>query len=316
MTAPCWLSIIRLRTGLHRLLQACITATAALAALTPAATVHAAADTAVSAIDDNGQRISLPSAAKRIISLAPHVTELLYAAGAGPAVVGVSAWSDYPPPAQKLPVVADGSRLDLERIINLKPDLVIAWKSGSSARQVDRLRKLGLTVFESEPHNFEDIARSLERFSILAGTTEGKRAATEFRKGLQHLRHQYADRQKVSVFYQIWPSPLMTLNGKHMVSAALRLCSASNIFANLTQLAPIVSTESVVSADPDAIIITDERSTARDRWRSFTALKAVRHENLFSVNGSLINRAGPRILEGAAQLCEHIDTARSHLIRD
>ncbi len=270
----------------------------------------------VSATDDGGHRITLPSPATRIISLAPHITELLYAAGAGPAVVGVSTWSDYPPAAPKLPVVADGARLELERIIDLKPDLVIAWKSGSSARQVARLRKLGLIVFESEPRSFDDIARSLERFGTLAGSTEGKQAAASFRKRLHELREHYSGRKKISVFYQIWSSPLMTLNGKHMVTDALRLCGATNIFANLPQIAPTVSTEAVVTANPDAILLTDERSPAVDRWRSLSQMKAVRHDNLFSVNGTLMNRAGPRILEGTAQLCERIDTARRRLHAD
>lgn len=285
-----------------------------LAAIALIALLAAAqASATVSAIDDSGHRITLASPAARIISLAPHVTELLYAAGAGPAVVGVSAWSDYPAAAQKLPVVADGARLELERIIDLQPDLVIAWKSGSSARQVARLRKLGLTVFESEPRGFEDIARSMERFAVLAGTTEGKKAAASFRERLQDLREHYEGRTRVSVFYQIWSSPLMTLNARHMVSDALKLCGATNIFGKLAQIAPTISTEAVVVANPDAIIISDERSTALGRWRSLPQMKAVRHENLFSVNGTLINRAGPRIIEGTTQLCERIDIARKHL---
>lgn len=276
----------------------------------------AAAITSVSAVDDGDHRIVLPSPATRIISLAPHITELLYAAGAGHAVVGVSSWSDYPPAAGKLPIVADGSRLELERIIDLQPDLVIAWKTGSSARQVARLRKLGLTVFESEPRSFEDIARSLERFGSLAGSSEGKKAAAAFRERLHALRSHYAGRRKISVFYQIWPSPLMTLSGNHIVTDALRLCGAANIFGHLQQIAPTVSTEAVVTANPDAILLTDERSPASDRWRRLPQIKAVRHDNLFSVNGTLMNRAGPRILEGTAQLCERIDTARQRLPAD
>ncbi len=275
-----------------------------------------AANTTVSAMDDGGNKITLSSPAKRIISLAPHITELLYAAGGGPAVVGVSAWSDYPPAADKLPVVADGARLELERIINLKPDLVIAWKSGSSARQVARLRKLGLVVFESEPRSFDDIAASLERFGALAGSTAGKTAAASFRARLHEVRAHYAGRKKIRVFYQIWPSPLMTLSGKHMVTDALRLCGATNIFAELQQIAPTVSTEAVVTSNPDAIILTDERSPAADRWRSMSQMTAVKHDNLFSVNGTLMNRAGPRILEGTTQLCERIDTARKRLHAD
>ena len=267
----------------------------------------------IDVVDDGGHRISLSVPASRIISLAPNITELLYAAGAGAAIVGVSAWSDYPPAAEKLPIVADGARLDLERIIDLKPDLVIAWKSGSSARQVARLRKLGLTVFESEPRNLDDIARSLERFGMLAGSPEGKVAAASFRKQWHELREQYKGRKKISVFYQIWASPLMTLNGKHMVSDALKLCGAINIFADIPQLAPTVSTEAVVAADPDAILLTDERSPGADRWRSLSQMTSVKHDNILSVNGTLMNRAGPRILEGTTQLCERIETARKRL---
>ena len=264
----------------------------------------------IDVVDDGGHRISLSVPASRIISLAPNITELLYAAGAGAAIVGVSAWSDYPPAAEKLPIVADGARLDLERIIDLKPDLVIAWKSGSSARQVARLRKLGLTVFESEPRNLDDIARSLERFGMLAGSPEGKVAAASFRKQWHELREQYKGRKKITVFYQIWSSPLMTLNGKHMVSDALKLCGAINIFADIPQLAPTVSTEAVVAADPDAILLTDERSPGADRWRSLSQMTSVKHDNILSVNGTLMNRDGPRILEGTTQLCERIETAR------
>ncbi len=306
---------------LRRLVAAMATAmtmTLAATAATASTTAAGTADTrhAVSVIDDGGHRVSLPSPAVRIISLAPHITELLYAAGAGPAVVGVSTWSDYPPAAKKLPIVADGSRLELERIIDLQPDLVIAWKSGSSARQLARLRKLGLIVFESEPRSYEDIARSLERFGRLAGSTEGKKAAARFRDSLQDLRERYAGRRKLSVFYQIWPSPLMTLGGRHMVNDALKLCGATNVFGKLTQVAPTVSTEAVATADPDVIIITDERSTAAERWRSLSRMKAVRDDHLFSVNGTLMNRAGPRILDGTAQLCERIDTARQRLQAD
>ncbi len=272
-----------------------------------------ATNISVTAIDDGGRRITLPSPATRIISLAPHITELLYAAGAGPSVVGVSAWSDYPAAAEKLPVVTDGTRLELERIIDLKPDLIIAWKSGSNARQIARLRKLGLIVFESEPRSFEDIVQSLERFGTLAGSAEGKHAAATFTERLHELRERYSTGKKIRVFYQIWSSPLMTLSGRHLVTEALRLCGATNIFAESPQIAPTVSTEAVVAANPDVILLTDERGPGADRWRRLPQMKAVRNNHLFGVNGVLLNRAGPRILDGTALLCEHIDTARKRL---
>ena len=267
----------------------------------------------ITVVDDGAHTVRLTTAAKRVVSLAPHITELLYAAGAGHAVVGVSAWSDYPAEAKKLPIVADGSRLDLERIIDLQPDLVIAWKSGSNAHQIKRLKKLGLTIFESEPQSFNDIATSIERFAKLTGSSDGTHAAKTFRESHERLKQRYARKKSISIFYQIWPSPLMTLNDKHLVAEMFQLCGAVNVFGKLAPLTPSVSAEAVTKANPDAILMTDPESSGLDRWRALPTLRATRFDNLFSVNGTLVNRAGPRVLEGAAQLCEKIETAREHL---
>lgn len=278
------------------------------AVLLPAAVARAD----VSAQDDDGHRITLPSPAARIVSLAPHATELLFAAGAGTMVVGVSEYSDYPAAALRLPSVGGSMQLDLERIVALKPDLIVAWKSGNSSAQVARLRALGLPVFDSEPRNFADIASSLERLGQLAGTDEGKARAAQFRQKLQELRERYAGRRPVRVFYQIWPSPLMTLNDAHIVSEAIRLCGGVNVFGQLKPLAPTVSREAVVRADPDAIFVSDERSDAFDRWKAFAQMKAVKSGHLFRIDGSVMNRAGPRLVDATAALCERIDEARSH----
>jgi iron complex transport system substrate-binding protein len=276
-------------------------------------TVLGTASADITVLDDAANQIKLSATAHRVVSLAPHTTELLFAAGAGHTVVGVSAWSDYPAQAKNLPVVADGGRLDLERIINLQPDLIIAWKNGSNARQIKRLKTLGFTVFESEPRSLADIASSLERFSTLTGTTEGAQAAKHFREHAQQLNQRYAGRKSLRIFYQIWASPLMTLNDQHLITEVFQLCGATNVFGNLSTLAPSVSTEAVVKANPDAIFLVDAESSTVRRWQAFPKLKATHHNNLFTVNGTLLNRAGPRLLEGAAQLCEHLEIARSHL---
>jgi len=269
------------------------------------------ANAAVSVTDDGGTVIMLKAPATRIVSAAPHTTELLFAAGAGKAVVGVSAYSDFPAQAKRLPSVGNSAQLDLERIIDLRPDLVVAWKSGNSTRQIERLRQLGIPVFESEPRDFAAIATNIDRLAILAGSSaQGKAAATAFRQQLATLRQQYASRSLVRVFYQIWPSPLMTLNHAHLVSQALSLCGADNIFGTLPQLVPTVGIEAVINADPEAIFISDERTDAGDMWQRFTQLQAVQKKNIFSVNGTLMNRAGPRLLTGTAQLCEQLESAR------
>jgi iron complex transport system substrate-binding protein len=270
----------------------------------------------VSVVDDSGASVTLPAPARRIISLAPHTTELLFAAGAGHAVVGVSEASDFPEQAKQRASVGNSARVDLERIIDLRPDLVVGWKSGNAARQLARLRQLGIPVFESEPRNFEDIASSLERLAVLAGTEpEGKQAAQTFRQQLEDLRRQEAGRAPVRVFYQIWPSPLMTLNDAHLASQALMLCGARNIFGGQKQLAPTVNPEAVVRADPDAIILSDERPDAATLWQRFGRLRAVKKNQVVRIDGTLINRAGPRILSGTAHLCKQIELIRQSLPR-
>ena len=284
-----------------------IPATAALIVFLTAIAAHAD----ISVIDDSGQRITLKAPAKRIISLAPHVTELLFAAGAGAKVVGVSAASDYPQEARRLPSTGNSSRLDLERITLLNPDLIVAWTSGNHPSQITQLKKQGYVVFESEPKNFDDIASTLEKLGKLAGNTHGLDAATRFRGTIASIRQQYQERELITVFYQIWPSPLMTLNDQHLVSQALRLCGAINIFGKLPQLAPTVSREAVLAANPDTILISDESSSSISDWRKIPSLKAVRQQQVITVDGNLLNRAGPRMPEAVAVLCKQIDMMRS-----
>jgi iron complex transport system substrate-binding protein len=273
----------------------------------------AAASAAVSVLDDRNQTVSLAAPAQRIVSLAPHATELLFAAGAGTKVVGIIEYSDYPPAAKRLPSVGNATMLDIERIVALRPDLVVLWGSGNLAPQVARLRALGIPTYDSEPGDFEAIASSLERLAHLAGTdAAGKAAAASFRARLADLRHEYRQRPVVSVFYQIWREPLMTLNDAHMVSAAIRLCGGRNIFGGLPQIAPAVSVESVLKADPEAIVAGSSRDDdALSAWRRYSGLTAVTRGNLFVVESDMLTRPGPRILDGTRTLCRHLDAARA-----
>ncbi len=290
------------KQGIARLLAVCAVAFAPLASALAAAV-----------IDDAKQSVTLPAPARRIVSLSPHTTEMLYAAGAGSYIVGVVEYSDYPPEAKNIASVGSGVALDLERIMRLKPDLVVAWSSGNSAVQIKKLRELGIPVFESEPREFITIATSIERLAKLAGTEPiGRAAANAFRAQLQRIQSNYQQRPKVSVFYQIWRTPLMTLNGAHPVSIALRMCGAENIFAKLPQLAPVVNTESVLQANPDVIIASSgEQEEVLAGWLRFPHLKAVARDNLLLIDGGLMNRSGPRILDATEMLCKQLDTARS-----
>jgi iron complex transport system substrate-binding protein len=268
---------------------------------------------AISVQDDDGKTVTLQQPAKRVISLAPHITELLFAAGGGSHVVGAVSYSDFPEEAKRIPLVGSNSQLDLERIIALKPDLVVVWRHGSSERQIEMVRQLGVPMFHSEPTKLEEIADSVAKLGQLMGTDAVARpAAAQLRDQLADLRKRYANRPPVRSFYQVWDRPLYTLSGRHIVSDALRLCGGENIFAALQVTAPVVTVEAVLKENPEAIFATAEKNYGGvNLWREYGTLTAVRNDNLFTIDGHLLNRAGPRMIAGAAQLCETLELART-----
>lgn len=282
---------------------------ALLLALTCVLPAHAAW-AAVSVKDDGGHTVTLAAPARRVVSLAPHVTELLFAAGGQGKIVGVSAWSDFPAAARALPQVGDSREIDLERLLSLRPDLLVVWQSGNTTRQLEQLRGLGIPMFMSEPRRLADIPSDVQRLGDLMGTQAvADPAAQAMRQRLANLRARYAGEAPVRVFYQIASKPLYTLNGQHIVSDALRLCGAQNVFADLPVLAPAVTIEAVIQRDPEAIIAGDDDALAM--WRAFPALTAVKRGRLLTVDGALLNRAGPRMLDGVDALCRTLDAVRA-----
>lgn len=272
------------------------------------------ANAAVTVKDDAGNTVTVQKPALRVISLAPHITELLFAAGGGSHVVGVVSYSDFPEEAKKIQQVGSNRELDLERIIALKPDLVVVWRHGSSERQIDVVKQLGVPMFHSEPQKLEDIADNVAKLGQLMGTDAvAGPAAADLRKRIGDLRRRYANRPVVRTFYQVWDKPLYTLNGKQIVSDALRLCGGENVFAKLAVTAPVVSIEGVLQENPEAIFATAEKNYGGvNLWKPYPNLAAVRNDNLFTIDGNLVNRAGPRMIAGAEQLCEKLETARQH----
>lgn len=282
-----------------------------LLALLPA---FAQAD-AVVVTDDLGREVRLAEPARRIVSLAPHVTELLYAAGAGEQMVGAVSYSDYPEAAKALPRVGGYNKVDVEAVVALRPDLVIGWGEGNRPAERERLQALGIAVFVNDPHSLDDIAHSLERIGQLAGTSEvANAAANEFRERHAALKARYGSQTPVRVFYQVWHSPLMTVNGAHLISEAIRLCGGENVFAALPTLTPRIGTESVLAANPQAIVASGmdaARPEWLDDWRRWSDLTSVRNEHLFFIPPDLIQRHSPRILDGAERLCGQLEEVRT-----
>ncbi|MDE2196797.1 MAG: cobalamin-binding protein [Gammaproteobacteria bacterium] len=266
--------------------------------------------------DDTGRMVELPAAAVRIVSLAPDLTELVYAVGAGKQLVGAVDYSDYPDAAKKLPRVGDAFRVDLERLLALKPDLVLAWQGGTPQFLIERLRTLKLPVLVIGTDQLTDIARNLELIGTVTGhEIEAHAAARKFLVGLDALQKKYAWRAPVSVLYEISAIPLYTIGGRQSISRLIALCGGRNLFSDLTALAAPVNLEAVLARNPQAII-TGSDGDAQQRlaaWHRWPLIAAVRRDNLFVVDSDLTARATPRILQGGQQLCEDLDTARRRL---
>ena len=256
----------------------------------------------------------LAQPAGRIAALSPGATELTWAAGAGDQVVAVVAYSDYPPEAQEVASVGSHTRVDLERLLALSPDLVIGWVTGNPAEQLETLESLGLPVFMIEPRTFEGVASAVERLARLAGTEAvGNAEATRFRDGIAELAQRHAEAEPVSVFYQVWDEPLMTINDEHLIGQVVAMCGGVNVFGELSRLVPRIDDESVLAADPEAILAGGMGEENRDwltHWEQYPSLTAIQRDNLYFVPPSLIQRPTPRLLEGSRLFCERLDHAR------
>ncbi|MEX0603406.1 MAG: cobalamin-binding protein [Marinobacter sp.] len=270
--------------------------------------------TALCAVDATAEEICLKKPASRIAALSPGATELIWAAGAGDQVVAVVSFSDYPPAAREVTSVGSHTRIDMERLVSLKPDLVIGWVTGNPPEQIEALKDLGMTVFSIEPRSFEAVSTTIEKLATLAGTEEeGFAAADHFRTGIASLEQQYQHAEPVPVFYQVWNEPLMTVNDEHLIGKVITLCGGTNVFGDLDRLVPRISVEAVIAANPEAILaggMGEENRHWLTRWQAFPGVKATRRDNLYFIPPSLVQRPTPRMLEGSRLFCEKLEAAR------
>ena len=275
------------------------------------AAVPAAAH-ALQATDDRGVTISLERPAWRMVTLAPHLAEIAFAAGAGAKLAGVSSFSRHPAEAQRLPVVASYGRVDIERLVALRPDLVLAWQSGNSPLQVDRLERLGVRVFVTEARALADIPRIVRLVGALAGSAEVAEAhARQFENEVADLHKRYARERRVAVFLEIWHKPLLSVNGRHLISDALRLCGGRNVFSAAKTLTPLVSREQILDARPEAIVTGGFGSEALRAWRGLELVPAVRDRRIYAIDPDWLHAQGPHVLEGVRALCGRLELARN-----
>lgn len=269
----------------------------------------------ISVTDQLGRVVTIEQPAQRIVALAPHIVENLYSAGAGDRIVGAVDYCDYPESAKEIPRVGAISAFSLEAIVNQKPDLVVVWHSGRGAKIMEKLVKMGLVVYASNPKSIEDVAKSIRDYGVLTGNTDkAEKSVSQFEQILYGLREKYAQLSPISTFYQVWNDPIQTLNGEHIISDVIELCGGRNVFEKSVSLAPKISVESLIVQNPDVIIASgmgQERPEWLDAWRKWTSINAVKRENLYFVPPDLIQRHTVRILGGAALLCEHLQSARA-----
>jgi iron complex transport system substrate-binding protein len=269
--------------------------------------------------DDRGVMVRLAAPAQRIVTLSPHLAEIVFAAGAGSRLAGVVRFSDHPRAVRGLPLVGDAAGVDFERIVELRPDLVLAWRSGNSQRDVARLEQLGFAVYVTEPARLTDIPRMLRAVGSLAGTaTVADQEAEIFINKINKLRGKYASRQAVRVFYQIWHRPRLTVNGAHLISDVISLCGGHNVFAQAPALTPEVSIEAVLAARPEVVLGGGSAGSEElflAQWRTVPSPQ-LRALPAFYIAADSIQRQTPRIADGAAAVCRHLDGVRVRRLQE
>jgi iron complex transport system substrate-binding protein len=271
--------------------------------------------TGIDVVDDTGAHLTLPQPARRIVSLAPGATEMLFAAGAGSRLIATVAYADQPAAARQVPRIGDSNAIDMERLLVLKPDVIVYWPGGNNPAQIAQLNRLGFALYGQQVNRLSDLGASLRRLGLLAGTEAAARlSASQLEAQLAQLRTQYSKRAPVRALLETWNQPLYTVGGQQLMSDALGVCGAVNVFGDLPQLSPAVQTEAVITRDPDLIIAAAPPGAGAQwlhAWRQFPSLKAVRTGNLLDFQDQALSRLGPSVVGATAGLCARIDAARS-----
>lgn len=269
---------------------------------------------ALTVIDDTGNQLILPGPATRVISLAPHATELIFTLGKGSTIVGVDSASNYPEAARQITRVADFQSVQLDKILLLKPDLVIFWHNQALEKQQNILKKAGIAVFISRPQSFSDIAASLERLGVLLGVEhKGRQEASALLKEVQQIRQEYKTSRRIKVYMQIANNPLLSVSNRLFIGKMLADCGADNIFADAKALTPLVNIETVLQQNPEVMFYTHKKETFLQRWLMYPQLSAVKNSRMIAVDSDFVSRPGPRLIIAQRLICNAIDDVRKQI---
>ena len=266
--------------------------------------------------DSNAKQDRFP---QRIITLAPHLTELVDAAGGAERLVSVSAFSNLPESVKQLPITSDARSIDLEKMKSLRPDLIIYWRGGTSESQIQSIKKTfnkDVQFISVQPKKLSDIANDIETIGKALGTDSvAKKNADALRSKIAALNtnQKNTSARKVKVFYQVWAQPLMTLNQDHIIGDIIQRCGGEQLFASEKVLVPTVSREAVIKANPEIIFTAVDSSKMKTDWSiwsSFPQLAATKNKAFIDLDGDIISRPSPRIMQGAEKICTEINKVR------
>lgn len=266
---------------------------------------------AVTLTDEMGNEVNLEQPAKRIVSLVPSATEVLFEVGAGELIVGAVEWSNYPEAAKAIPRIGNSSKINTEAVLALNPDLIIwGWRND----QIDQLEGMGIETLYMKPETFDGVKTSLRNAGLVTGNEAGAQAKIDqFSNTLAELEAEYGDKAPVTAFYQVTASaPLYTVNKNSFLSAIMELCGAQNVFAETEGNSgyPVVSTEAVVEKAPQAIITTDSGETYLEVWQGLDSIPAVAKQQFVKISAADISRPVPGLVKGATKMCEQLDEFR------
>lgn len=274
---------------------------------------YAVAELAIT--DDVGSKVILVKPAQRVITLSPHLTELVFAIDQGDKLVGVMSFSNYPEAAKKIPRIGSHNTISYESIAKIQPDLILAWGSGNGSEVINKLKSLGFSVYVSEPNKLEGVAATIRKLGILLDAKDkGENEANKFINRLSQLKENYSNRQKISVFYQMSDNPIMTLSGRHLISDVIELCGGFNVFSKAIPIALKVSLESLVRSDPQVVIAGTKKENEEkwlSEWANRISMKAVKNKQVYFIDPDLLIRHGPRIIEGTEKICNYLERSRN-----
>ncbi len=264
--------------------------------------------------DDLGRAVEVAQPPLRIVSLTPGATEMLFAAGAGAQLIATVQYSSEPPAARAVPRIGDVAAIDMERLVALRPQVVIAWPAGGNPAQRAKIAALGIPLYQQQVARLADLPASLRRLGTLAGTqAAAEHAAAALEARLSALERTYAaatpEDRRPTVLLQVWNRPIYTVGGRHLMSDALALCGARNVFADLPEPGPLVDTEAVIARNPDIILAAappGEGAAWVADWQRFPGLDAVRNHRVVAFENQALSRLGPSVLDATEELCRTI----------